>query len=139
MKKEITTIKQTVIISASPKEVYNAFVDPKLHSKFTGSKATGKPVVGGKFSTWDGYSFGKFLELEDGKRIVQEWSTTDWSEGYDPSRLEIILKAVPDGTELTMINSNVPSEKADELCEGWVEFYWNPLKEYFGNRKKQAK
>ena len=132
MKKELTTIKQTVVIPASPKEVYDAYVDPKLHSKFTGSKATGKPVVGGKMTAWDGYIWGKYLVLEPGKRIVQEWTTTDWVEGYGPSTLELCLKAVPEGTELTMVNSNVPEDQADEVAEGWTEFYWNPLKEYFG-------
>jgi hypothetical protein len=30
-----------------------------------------------------------------------------------------------------MIHSNVPPEQADDLAEGWVEFYWKPLEEYF--------
>ena len=105
MKKEVKTIKQTVIIPASPKEVYDAFVDPKKHGEFTGAKATGKPVVGGKFTAWDGYSFGKFLELEDGKRVVQEWATTDWAEGYGPSKLELCFNKVPEGTEIVMVQS----------------------------------
>ena len=66
MKAKVRTIKQKVVISASPKEVYEAYVDPKKHSEFTGSKATGKPVIGGKFTAWDGYIFGKYLELDDG-------------------------------------------------------------------------
>jgi uncharacterized protein YndB with AHSA1/START domain len=72
MKSKVRTIKQKVVIPASPKEVYDAYVDPKKHSKFTGSKATGKAVVGGKFTAWDGYISGKYLELDDGKRVVQE-------------------------------------------------------------------
>jgi len=136
MKKEVTTIKQTVIIPASPKEVYEAYVDPKKHGKFTESKATGKPVVGGKMTSWDGYIFGKYLALEDGKCIVQEWTTTDWEEGYGPSRLELTLKAVPEGTELTMLHSNVPKDRADEFAGGWTDFYWEPLKAYFGNKSK---
>ncbi len=137
MNQEVTTIKQTVTIqNANPAQVYDAYTDPKKHSAFTGSKATGKPVVGGKFTAWDGYSFGKYLELEPGKRVVQEWMTTDWVEGYGASRLELTFSAVPQGTELCMVQSNVPKEKADELAEGWLEFYWNPLKEYFGAKSK---
>ena len=134
MKTEVTTIKQTVVIPASPKEVYEAYVDAKKHGKFTGSKATGKPVVGGKMTSWDGYIFGRYLELEDGKRIVQEWTTTDWVEGYPASKLELTFKKVPEGTEITMVNSNVPKEQADEIADGWTEFYWNPLKEYFSKK-----
>ncbi|MGD0645809.1 MAG: SRPBCC domain-containing protein [Candidatus Bathyarchaeia archaeon] len=136
MKVETTTIKQKEIIPASPKEVYEAFVDVKKHSKFTGSKATGKPVVGGKFTAWDGYIFGKYLELDDGKRIVQEWTTTDWPKDYPPSKLELTFCKVPEGTELLMVHSNVPKEQADETADGWIEWYWNPLKEYFSNKSK---
>ena len=64
MKTKVKTIKQKVIIPASPKEVYDAYVDPKKHSKFTGSKATGKAVVGGKFTAWDGYISGNTLNLK---------------------------------------------------------------------------
>jgi uncharacterized protein YndB with AHSA1/START domain len=137
LKQEVTTIEQKVVIpKVSPKEVYDAFVDPKKHGKFTGSKATGKPVVGGKYTAWDGYIFGTFLELEDGRRVVQEWTTTDWAEGYGASKLELTFTAVPEGTEICMVHSTVPKEQADEIAEGWADFYWNPLKEYFSNRPK---
>ena len=135
MNKEVTTIKQTVVIPASPMEVYEAYVDPQKHCEFTDSKATGKPKVGGKFTAWDGYIFGKFLELEPGKRVVQEWTTTDWEEGYGPSKLELTFCAAPGGTELVMVHSNVPKAQADEVAEGWVEFYWDPLKAYFKKTK----
>lgn len=89
MKQEVTTIKQTVIIpNATPKQVYDAYTDPKKHTEFTDSPATGEPVVGGKYTSWDGYIFGKYLDLEEGKRVVQEWTTTDWEEGYPASKLE---------------------------------------------------
>jgi activator of HSP90 ATPase len=134
LKHEVTTIKQTVIIpKATPKQVYDAYTDPKKHSEFTDSKANGKPVVGGKFSTWDGYIFGKYLELKEGERVVQEWTTTDWEEGYGASKLELTFKAVPQGTEITMVHSNVPKAQAEEVEGGWTEFYWEPLKEYFSN------
>ena len=78
----------------------------------------------------------ELFELEDGKRVVQEWSSTDFPEGYGPSRLELTFCAVPKGTQIVMVHSNVPKEQADDTEEGWTEFYWDPMKEYF---KKQAK
>jgi len=131
MKTQVTILTQKATIPASPEEVYEAFVDPKKHSAFTGSKATGKAKVGGKFTAWDGYISGKHLELEKGKRIVQEWMTTDWPEGYAPSKLELTFKETSEGTEISMVHSNVPAEQEKELAEGWEEFYWNPLKKYF--------
>lgn len=136
MKQQVTTIKQTLLISqTSPKQVYDAYTDPEKHSEFTGSKATGKPVVGGKYSAWDGYIFGKYLVLDDGKRVVQEWTTTDWEEGYSASNLELTFRAVPEGTEIVMVHSNVPKMLAVEVEQGWTEYYWTPLKQYFKKSK----
>ena len=53
-KLDVATITQKVMIpKVSPKQVYEAYVDPKKHSEFTYSKATCKPVVCGKFTALD--------------------------------------------------------------------------------------
>ena len=135
MKTQVKTINQKVVIPASPQEVYDAYVDPKKHSAFTESKATGKAVVDGKFTAWDGYIFGKFLELDDGKRVVQEWTSTDFPKGYGPSKLELCFNKVAGGTEIIMVHSNVPEELADDTADGWTEWYWDPLKKYFSEQK----
>lgn len=127
---EVKTIRQKVIVPAVPDEVYDAFIDAKKHSAFTGSKATCDPRVGGGFTAWDGYISGKNLELEKGKRIVQEWVTTEWPKDYPPSRLELTFKKVKEGTEISMTHSSVPVEQADDIAQGWIDFYWEPLKEY---------
>ncbi len=138
MNVRITTITQRVVISALPEEVYEALLDPTKHSEFTDSKATGKPQVGSRFTAWDGYISGKNLELEKGKRIVQDWITTEWPEGYPPSKLEITLKKINGKTELTMTQSNVPADQRSELEQGWKDFYWKPLKDYFKKKKSEV-
>ena len=85
----------------------------------------------------DGYIFGKFLEFEPGKRLVQQWQTTDWPEGYPPSRFELTFREVPEGTEVTMVHVNVPEEQEEELADGWNEFYWKPLRRYFKKQKEK--
>jgi activator of HSP90 ATPase len=131
MATKFKTIKEKIIIPTSPDKLYDAFMDAKTHSAFTGSKATSDPKVGGKFTAWDGYISGKNLELEKGKKIVQEWVTTEWPEGYPPSRLELTFKKVKEGTEISMIQKSAPAEQTEDLKEGWNEFYWKPLKNYF--------
>ena len=126
-----TIIQKVIIPKVSPKQIYEAYIDPKKHSTFTGSKATGKPVVGGKFTAWDKYIFGKYIELDGEKRVVQDWTTTDWQEGYPASKLELTFSKVPQGTEIIMMHSNVPKSQADEIKQGWKEFYWDPLRRYF--------
>lgn len=124
-------IKQKAFIPASPAEVYDAFIDPKKHAAFTGGKATCDPKVGGKMTTWDGYIRGKNLKLVKGKRIQQEWITTDWIDGYPASTLDLSFSKKGTGTELTMIHSNVPAGLASSFATGWKDHYWTLLKKYF--------
>jgi activator of HSP90 ATPase len=126
------TISQKVVIpSASPEEVYDVLMDSEKHTAVTGSAASIDPKVGGKFTAWDGYIFGKNLELERGKKIVQEWMTTEWPESYSPSLLKLTFTKVKDGTEITVVHSNVPADDAAAYDKGWYEFYWDPMKLYF--------
>ncbi len=128
-------ITQKVIIPATPIEVYEAYIDEEKQTEFTGSKATSDSRVGGEFTAWDGYITGKYLELEPGKKIVQEWTSTDFPEGAPPSRFEISLKEAKGGTELTMIHSGVPEDAAEDIDQGWKDYYWEPMKKYFKERK----
>jgi uncharacterized protein YndB with AHSA1/START domain len=86
-------IRHNVLIPlASPKEVYRAFLSSKDHAEFTGSEAKCSARVGGRFTAWDKYISGKNVQLVVGKKIVQEWKTSEWPEGYGPSILKISLK-----------------------------------------------
>lgn len=130
-----TSIKQIEFIDAKPKEVYEAFLDPEKHSAFTGALATcDKQKVGGKFTAWDGYIFGKIIKLEKGKRIVEEWSTTEWPEGYGPSELDLTFIAKGEGTEIRLVQTNVPAEQSESYARGWIDFYWKPMKKYFNKK-----
>jgi uncharacterized protein YndB with AHSA1/START domain len=131
------TIKQKVIIPATPEQVYDAFMVPERHAAFTGDAAGGSSEVGGEFSAWGGYITAKNLELERGQKIVQEWYTSEWPPGYPPSRLEIVLRSIPQGTELTMVHTKVPEEQADAYDQGWHDSYWDPLIRYFQEKPKE--
>lgn len=129
-----TITQKTFIPGAAPDDVYDAFIDPKTHAKFTGSPATGSPRVGGRFTAWDGYISGVNRELVKGRTIVQEWQTTEWPEDAPPSTVEFSFAAARGGTEITMVHSNVPAEQADSYRQGWIDYYWEPLKAYFSAR-----
>jgi len=133
------TIRQTELIPAEPADVYEALIGAEKHTEFTGSKATSDQRVGGKFTAWDGYIFGRNLKLEKAKRIVQEWKTAEWPADYPPSIVEFTFKESRKGTELTMVHSNVPAGQADSYRQGWIDFYWKPLKLYFRKRRQRRK
>lgn len=129
------TIKQKEFIPVDPVEIYDALLNEEKHSAFTGAKATCDRRVGGKFTAWDGYILGTNITLENGRRIVQEWKTSEWPEGYPPSMLEFTFKKKSGGTEVYLIQKNVPASQAINYEKGWGEFYWTPLKKYFNHKK----
>jgi len=130
-----TTIVQTELIpGVKPMQVYEALVNARKHAAFTGAAATGAAKVGARFTAWDGYIFGKHLELDPPRRIVQEWATTEWPEGSPPSKLEWTFAEKKDGVEVTMTHSAVPSSQAESYRQGWIDYYWKPLKQYFAAR-----
>ncbi len=95
-------------------------------------------LVGGEYTASDGYIFGKNLKLVNGKKIVQEWTTTEWPENYPPSILTLTFQAKRGGTLLTMVHSRVPAKQTRQYSAGWKEYYWAPLKAYFSRLKKES-
>jgi activator of HSP90 ATPase len=133
---------EIVSLEAKATENFKKSVENQLQLKRDELKAhegikPNKPEVGEEFTAWEGYISGKYLELEKGKRIVQEWINTDWPEGLPPSKFELTFKATKEGTEISMVQSNIPADQEKELLDGWTEFYWNPLKEYFSKKPKE--
>ena len=127
-----TTIQQTVVIpTATPEEVYDALLDSKTHTALTGSSAKISAKIGGAFTAWDGYISGKNLELERGRRIVQEWVTTGWPKNASPSRVTINLRPIKQGTEISLLQENVPAKDATACDQGWHDYYWKPMVRFF--------
>lgn len=131
MARPVKTITQTVVVPAEPAAVFDAFVNPRVHAAFTGAAATGSARVGARFTAWDGYISATNRVVERGRRLVQDWTTTEWPEGAAPSTVEFVFKPVKGGTQVRLVHSNVPAEQAASYRQGWVDYYWTPLKAYF--------
>jgi len=128
-------IRLVTILPATPEQLYDAWLSSHGHSAMTGGvPATTEARVGGRHTAWDGYISGRNIELVKGKKIVQEWKTSEWPHGYPASRLEFTLTAKEGGTELEMVHSKVPAEQVADYSSGWKSSYWEPLKEYLAKR-----
>jgi len=122
----------TAVIPAKPSEIYKAWLNTKGHAAMTGSVAKVQGKVGGKFSAWDGYIFGTTLELTPNERILQAWRTTEFPEDAPDSRLEIIFEEVKGRAQITLAHSKMPEEQVEGYRQGWEDFYFKPMMEYFG-------
>ena len=121
------------LIPASPKEVYKAWLSSTAHSEMTGGDAKVSAEVGDTFEAWDGYITGRNLILEASKRIIQQWRTSEFKEEEKDSLLEIFFEEENEGTRITIRHSELP-EHGMQYKQGWVDSYFNPMKEYFGNK-----
>jgi activator of HSP90 ATPase len=127
-KMKTKTIRQSVTFKADPKAIYEALMDSRKHSQFTGDKASISREVGGKFTAYDSYIEGINLHMEPNKKIVQSWRGSDWPEGHY-SRVTFLLQEAENGTRLTFTQTGVPDQYYEDISQGWHDYYWKPLKE----------
>jgi len=127
-------IKLSEVFSINADELFNAWMNSKKHSDFTGGKVIIQSKVGGKFTAWDGYISGKTLELKPYSKIIQAWRTTEFPNYAPDSKLEILFDELKTGTRLTLIHSNIPEGQGKDYEKGWIEFYFEPMKLYFSKK-----
>ena len=132
----VESFKISAVIPAPAERVYKAWLSSKEHSAFTGSATKVSARVGGKFTASDGYIEGKTLELEPNKRIVQAWRTTEFSSADPDSRLELLLEETAKGTKVTLVHSGIPKGQGESYKQGWVDYYFEPMKQYFAAQTK---
>jgi activator of HSP90 ATPase len=124
------TIHQEVDLKASPQRVYEALLDAKQFSAFSGSPADIDGRVGGAFSVFAGHIVGRNVELVPNQRIVQAWRAVTWPEGvYSIARFE--LKSQGSGTHVVLEHTGFPEDLREHLAEGWQSHYWTLLQKYF--------
>jgi len=126
------TIKQVVKFKVSTHELYEALMDSRKHSRFTGSPAKVDKKVGGKFSIYYGSLHGKTIELVKDKKIVQKWRSEmeNWPEDHF-SIVTFSFKKTKTGTDLTFTQTGIPSKCYASIKKGWTDYYWKPLKKMF--------
>jgi uncharacterized protein YndB with AHSA1/START domain len=86
------------------------------------------PRVGGRYrvrfrmlDSTEHESSGEFLEIVRAERVVMSWRWKGGVEDPGESRVEITLKAVPEGTELTLVHSRLHGEETRRSHEaGWT-------------------
>jgi uncharacterized protein YndB with AHSA1/START domain len=127
------SIKVSTVLPAMPRQVFEAWLDSDAHGLFTGSKAEIDPHTGGAYTAWDGYIQGKTLEMEPYYRIFQTWRTDEFPQGCQDSFLEVLLEETNDGTKITLVHTLIPEGQAEQYKQGWLDYYFTPMTEYFSS------
>jgi activator of HSP90 ATPase len=130
-------IEQSVSFSATPKTLYEFFMDSAKHTAATGMPAKVSPKAGGKWSAFGGMICGKNLVLIPNRMIVQAWRSAEWKKA-DPDSILIVSfeKAAGGDTTVHLVHVGVPSHDHQGVTQGWVKYYWEPWKAYLKTRKR---
>jgi activator of HSP90 ATPase len=131
-----TPIHKEIDLKTSPQRVYEALLDAKQFSTFSGSAAEIQREEGGAFSCFGGFITGRNLELVPNRRIVQAWRVKIWPDGVY-SIVTFELQAQGSGSRLSMDHKGFPDEMRAHLNGempdgGWNRQYLEPLQKYLG-------
>lgn len=133
------TVRLHRVFTAKPEKVYRAFIEPDAKAKwlppngFTAIVHSHDAKVGGgykmsfrNFTTGHSHSFGgTYVELVPGQRL-RYTDTFDDPNLPGEMQITVTLKAVPVGTEVTIIQDGVPDAIPLEGCYlGWQESLQN--------------
>jgi len=127
-------IEVSAVFPGAPQQFFEAWLDSGRHAAFTGAGAEIDPAVGGQFTAWDGYIQGSNRLLEPFHRIVQGWRTTEFPPGSPDSTLEILFEEEDGSTRITLLHSEIPDGQGEEYRQGWMDYYFEPMREYFGEK-----
>lgn len=125
-----TALHQEIEIHASPERIYDALLNSKKFTEFSGAPAEISAKAGGVFSMFGGRITGRNVELVKDQRIVQAWRSGTWPPGvYSIVKFEI--KPMADKTVVVLDHTGFPAGDFESLGGGWTGHYWEPMKKYF--------
>jgi len=108
--------KAELLIRKPPAEVFEAFLNPAITSKFWFTKSSGR-LETGKRIRWDWDMYGVSVQvhvkaIEENKRILIEWSNHD-----APTTVEWIFTARADHTTFVSVANTGFSGQGDEVVK----------------------
>jgi activator of HSP90 ATPase len=124
------TFKKYNELTAEPELVYKALTTAITIQLWSGAPAEMSTEPGSEFSLWEGDIVGKNIEFKENKLIVQNW----YFDGKtDESMVTIKLHEgkKKGSTSVELIHTNIPEEDYQSFAEGWDEYYFGALLEFF--------
>jgi uncharacterized protein YndB with AHSA1/START domain len=121
----------TYSFSASPKRVFDAWLDPETVGQWLFATPTGKmvrveidPRVGGRFVLVDRRNgedvehTGEYLEIDRPRRLVFTFGVPKYSPLF--SKVTIEVEPAAQGCDLTLTQEQVPVEYLSSSEKGWT-------------------
>lgn len=124
-KKKTLIIKLERLIPASPREVYEGWLNPKIPGNpwYEGRKLIFNPKVDGLFYWFISGTphFGRFTKLKKPESVTHTWMSP-YTSGLE-STVTVTFKKKAEGTLMTLVHSGLPNtEDAKGHEDGWNYF-----------------
>jgi activator of HSP90 ATPase len=122
------TFKRTFKINAEPSDIYAAITNPHTIELWSGYPAEMSTEPESEFSLWEGDITGKNIEFVQDRKVVQEWYFGDQAE-----KSIVIITIAPDRENSIIVveQTNIPDDEFDGIAEGWREFYFGAISNFF--------
>lgn len=125
---ETEEFRVSVVIRTSPNRVYEAWLDERQHTAFTGARASVAPWVGGRHTCLDGFAAGTLVRFDTGRSILMTWRASDFPAQAPDSTVEVLFEPIAGGVKLTVVHSGIPAGLGGKYKELWRDHYLDPLK-----------
>lgn len=116
---------QTVLIDASPEQVFRYSTEPKAIVAWMGDEAVVDPRPGGRFSLRfdERVVEGKYVAVVPPHRLVITWGRRG-SRGFAPesSTLQVTLTPEDGGTRVTIVHHGLPVSERQRHADGWRHY-----------------
>jgi activator of HSP90 ATPase len=124
------TIRQTVRLPATARQLYDVYINPGKHAAFTGGPVTISPKPRGRFRAFGGQISGVTLFTVPGQMIVQRWRSTHFRKADADSILILTFTDTGRGGRIELTHINVPPQDHAGVTKGWRKYYWGPMRRY---------
>lgn len=125
------TIYKSVALPASAAELFDMYMDPAIHTAFTGAPAKISEEAGSAFEAFGGLLLGTTLQVVKHRLIVQSWRSVNFAEDDRDSTLIISFTAEEDGDgRIDLVHLDVPESDFQGVSGGWESRYFTPWLAY---------
>jgi activator of HSP90 ATPase len=123
-------IRQTVVLPAPAKTLFEMYLDPAAHQAITGAPVDIGYERGSNFRAFDGALTGTMLEVVKPRLIIQSWRSKVFKAGNPDSTLILSFTPEADEGRIDLIHIDVPDHDYDGVAQGWEKYYWTPWRAY---------
>jgi len=131
----ITLTQKVLFKNTTPAQLYELYMDARLHALVTNHATKIIKKEGASFSAFRGSLTGKIVKLVPGKLVVQTWRANDWKKSDLDSILMLRMEKEGKDAILSMVHANIPDDQAASIKSGWNDYYWKPWKAYLAGKK----